>query len=111
MDPTNLFDATRIGGFWTRNNIPEIDLVGVDDGGPPRVRFIGSIKWRDNAPFAGTDTRALIAAAVPALGEGGVPGVDAATPLIGVSRAGFAAEHGLATALGPEELLAAWRSA
>ena len=111
MDAGELLGATRVGGFWTRNNIPEIDLVGVDDGGPPRVRFIGSIKWRDNSQFVATDTRALIAAAVPATGEGRVPGVDATTPLVGVSRAGFAANHGLVRAFGPEELLAAWRPA
>lgn len=111
MDPGELFGATRVGGFWTRKNIPEIDSVGIDDSGPPRVRFIGSIKWPSNSQFVATDTRALIAAAVPATAEGGVPGVDAATPLVGVSQAGFAGNHGLVRAFGPEELLAAWRPA
>ena len=110
LDGTRLFGATRVGGYWTRTNIPEIDLVGVDDDGPTRVRFVGSIKWRDTALFEPGDTRALLLAAqADANGRGGVPGVDAATPLLGVSRAGFGEQHGLSRTFGPDDLLAAWR--
>src|SRR5215204_4552714 len=41
-----------VGGYWTRTNNPEIDLV-VGDRSPvaKRVLALGSIKWLENAPF------------------------------------------------------------
>ena len=109
MDPARLFGATRIGGYWTRTNVPQIDLVGVADAGPSTVRFVGSIKWRDNDRFGRPDTNALLKMAFPSpAGGGGVPGVTAETPLVGVSRSGFITDHGLALALRPEDLMAAW---
>ena len=110
MEPATLFGASRIGSYWTRTNVPQVDLVGMDDAGPPAVRFIGSIKWRDSDRLGRPDANDLLAMAVPdAAGRGGVPGVTAATPIIGVSRSGFMPSHGLALALGPDDLLAAWQ--
>lgn len=110
IDPTALFGATRIGSYWTRSNVPQVDLVGMDDAGPPTVRFMGSVKWRDNDPFSRSDTNELLTMAVPdATGKDGVPGVTTTTPMVGVSRSGFADDHGLALALGPDDLLAAWQ--
>lgn len=110
MDPATLFGASRIGSYWTRTNVPQVDLVGMDDAGPPAVRFIGSIKWRDSDKLGRPDTNDLLAMAVPdSAARGGVPGVTAATPMIGVSRSGFMPNHGLALALAPDDLLAAWQ--
>jgi AAA+ ATPase superfamily predicted ATPase len=107
-----LFGATRIGGYWTRTNTPKVDLVGVDDDGPPKVRLAGSIKWRANARFTASDANSLRITAVPNLvgSKAGVPGVTLETPLIGVSRSGFAPGHGLSATLGPEDLIAAWHT-
>jgi len=110
MDPASLFGAARIGSYWTRTNVPQVDLVGTDDAGPPTVRFVGSVKWRDSDKFGRPDTNDLLTMAVQdASGKGGVPGVTAATPMIGVSRTGFMPNHGLGLTLEPSDLLAAWR--
>jgi hypothetical protein len=48
--------------------------------------FVGSIKWREDGGFTRADAAALAAA------RARVPGADAATRLVGVSRAGFDGE-------------------
>lgn len=49
-----LAGAGIVGGYWTRSGATEVDIVGVDRWpGPTRVRFVGSIKWRNQAPFPG----------------------------------------------------------
>ncbi len=41
-----------IGGYWTRTNDPEIDIVGADRSPiAKRVTAVGSIKWLENKPF------------------------------------------------------------
>ncbi len=98
-------EARTVGGYWTRTNQPEVDLVGLaydDHVRPSRVAFVGSIKWRGTAKFDRADTRAL-AAVLPA-----VPGVDTDTLLVGVSASGFK-DAGLDVELSPDDLLAAWR--
>ncbi len=98
-------DARSVSSYWTRTNHPEVDLVGGDrDRAPTSAEFIGSIKWRDRAPFSREDA-AELAAARPQ-----VPLTSASTPLVGVSRTGFAPHTRLDIELGPGELLAAWRS-
>jgi uncharacterized protein len=95
--------AVEVGGFWTRTNDVEIDLVGADRGPiAKRIGYLGSVKWHETAPLARKDFTALAAVA------GRVPGSGAETPLIGVSRA-----H---SELGPwsavysaEDLVEAWR--
>jgi AAA+ ATPase superfamily predicted ATPase len=105
-DPT-LPGAEKVGGYWTRANDPQVDLVATDDR-ERSVAFVGSIKWRADQPFVKADVDALRAAALdhPC---GGVPGAGATTLLVGVSRSGFAAADELTRTFGPAELLAAWK--
>jgi DNA-binding transcriptional ArsR family regulator len=92
-----------IGGYWTRNNDPEIDLVGADrEPVAKQISFVGSIKWRDNLPFGGKDLSELI------VHRSKMPGADDSTPLVVVTRNGIDVDGPLA--LGPEDLLAAWRT-
>ena len=66
-----------------------------------KIAFVGSIKWREKAPFGRSDLDALLAL------RPRVPGA-AAAKVIGVSRSGFAV-RGLDLALTARDLLAAWR--
>lgn len=93
--------APVVGGYWTRTNDPEIDLV-LADRAPvaERVLGVGSVKWHDHAPFDQTDLVTL------ASHRAQLPGADDSTPMIAVSRTG-ATTTGL-TVLTPEDLLAAW---
>ena len=95
-------DARYVGGYWTRSNVPVVDLVGVPSQKPKRVSFIGSIKWRDDGPFTDQDLRALSSVA-PA-----VPGTDGKTLLVGVARSRFEGK-GPDVALLSADLIAAWR--
>jgi hypothetical protein len=94
-------DARYVGGYWTRTNVPEVDLVGAPDPEPRAVSFVGSIKWRESASFTRRDTANLIEQ------RGHVPGADGAL-LVGVSRRGFAEDAGLDVRLLPDDLLGAW---
>lgn len=97
-------NAVHVGGFWTRNNAVEVDLVGGDKFPvASSIPFVGSIKWRDKAPFTRADARALAASGAR------VPGTGDQTLLVGVSRSGFEERTGLDLELGPEELLQAFR--
>jgi hypothetical protein len=81
----------------------EVDLTGIDRLRAPRaLELIGSIKWRDQQPFNGRDLAALNTAAVH------IPGIRPETRRVGVSASGFTTAD-LDLALGPEDLLAAWR--
>lgn len=93
--------ARFVGSYWTRTNVPEIDLVGADEPRPDAVAFVGSIKWRESALFTRRDTEALIEQ------RAHVPGAAGAR-LLGVSRRGFAAGCALDVALTPDDLLRAW---
>jgi hypothetical protein len=100
--PINGIDAGVVGGYWTRTNVPEIDLIGADRDPVARsITFAGLIKWLDTAPLTQADFNELMTDAQL------VPGVDASTPLIAVSRTVVTAK-GPALALGPGDLLAAW---
>jgi AAA+ ATPase superfamily predicted ATPase len=95
--------ANFVSAYWTRTNDPEVDLVGHDDEERPKsAEFVGSIKWRDTAPFSREDVAEL--AAVRAR----VPLTTNATLLAGVSRSGFSPQAKLDIKLGPDELLRAW---
>jgi len=90
-----------IGGYWTRTNDPEVDLVGADRGPTARsITFVGSIKWHETAPFGDHDLARLV------VHRSQVPGADETTPLLAVSRTGSSA-RGVRT-ITPEELLDAW---
>jgi AAA+ ATPase superfamily predicted ATPase len=92
-----------IGGYWTRSGTVEVDLVGVDRWPDARrVTMLGSVKWREQAPFSSRDLTALAAQRAQVPG-----GADAA--LVGVSRVGYAIEGGLDRCYAPADLVAAWR--
>ena len=95
-------DTQVIGGYWTRINDPEIDLVGADrEPVAQRISFIGSIKWRDQHPFDERDLASLIAH------RSKMPGADGSTPLLAVARGPVIVDS--AEGFGPERLIGAWR--
>lgn len=99
--PLDGLDGAAVGGYWTRTNVPEVDLIGADRAPLARnITFAGSIKWLENKPFDSTDLAALAAATSL------VPGADERTPLLAVSRSGCIAHP--AASLGPDELLTGW---
>ena len=102
--PNDELPATNtVGGWWNRQNNPEVDLVGVDDRDrPTEITFVGSIKWREKAPFDRADLHDLARVAVM------VPGTTSSTPLAAVSRSGATATD-LAAVWTPDDLLNAWR--
>ncbi len=96
-------DANFVSAYWTRTNDPEVDLVGhAEDRQPKSAAFLGSIKWRESAPFSREDGAALAAVRTR------VPLTNNATLLVGVSRNGFSPNARLDVEFGPEQLLNAW---
>ena len=90
-----------VGGYWTRTNDPEIDLVGTDRAPiAKKITMTGSIKWLDNKPFDARDLARLV------IHRSQLPGADDTTPLVAVSRTGTTTTG--ATVLTPDDLLAAW---
>lgn len=93
-----------VGGYWTRTNNPEIDIV-IADRSPiaKQVFAAGSIKWRTNKAFADVDLGKLYKH------RDQLPGADHTTKLIVVSRAGYAAAAASDVRLvTPGELIGAW---
>jgi AAA+ ATPase superfamily predicted ATPase len=94
--------VSAVGGWWPRNNIPEIDLVGADR---PRsadtVSLVGTVKWRQRSPVTAAEVAAL------ARDAAAVPGVDVGTALVAVCPAGSRAD-GLAQVWDSADLLRAW---
>ncbi|SDL74885.1 hypothetical protein SAMN05216298_5040 [Glycomyces sambucus] len=91
-----------VGGYWTRSNNPEIDIVGADrEPVAKRVTAVGSVKWLENKPFGPRDYAALFAHRAQ------LPGADDDSPLLAVARSGC--EVPGVTAIGPEDLIEAWR--
>lgn len=98
-------EAAVPGGYWTRSNKPEVDVVAADrEPVAKRIAFTGTIKWLDNAELEQSDLGRLIA------DTSRIPGADDATPTLAISRNGVCA-IGAAAVLGPDELLAAWKPA
>ncbi|MBV1851482.1 ATP-binding protein [Catellatospora tritici] len=90
-----------VGGYWTRTNDVEIDLVGADrEPVAKQITMVGSIKWLEQRPFDVHDLGELVAH------RRRLPGADAQTPLLAVSRV-VGNLPGIRT-LGPEDLLAAY---
>lgn len=104
LDGETLPEGTRvIGGYWTRTNDPEIDIVGTDrEPVAKQITVVGSIKWLEARPFDAHDLSRLM------IHRSRLPGADQSTPLLAVSRAGVTVE-GVLT-VGPDDLIAAWRS-
>lgn len=93
-----------VGGWWNRQNKPEIDLVVADREPVAReIAFLGSIKWLENQAFDRRDYECLVRDMLA------VPGVTPATPLVAVSRRGVEKGLPLAAQWGPEDLLRAWQ--
>ncbi|GAA2132553.1 ATP-binding protein [Nocardioides bigeumensis] len=97
--------AGVVGGYWTRTNDVEIDVVIADRPEVAKqIYAVGSIKWKGERPFDGHDLGELLKH------RGQLPGADGTTPLVAVTRSGYTAGtvpdlH----VLGPEDLLEAWR--
>ncbi|GAA2124813.1 ATP-binding protein [Streptomyces synnematoformans] len=90
-----------VGGYWTRTNDPEIDLVGADRSPiAKKVTLVGSIKWLENKPFDRRDLARLITH------RGRLPGAEDDTPLLAIARSGCTAEG--IQHVSPEQLLKAW---
>jgi AAA+ ATPase superfamily predicted ATPase len=91
--------APVVGGYWTRNNQIEIDIVGADrEPIAKELLFVGSIKWLGK-PFDEHDRAALLRhwAAL----------TDQPLPLVAISRGGTACK-GIDASYGPEDLILAW---
>lgn len=96
-------DTAAVGGWWNRQNNPEIDLVGADRAPVAgAVHLVGSVKWRDAHPFSRRDHDDLVRGMVT------VPGVDRDTPMVAVSRSGVDDGLPLAASWGPDDLVRAW---
>jgi hypothetical protein len=92
--------APAIGGYWTRSNDVEIDIVGADREFVARqLLFLGSVKWLETAQFDDHDLVELQRHRDRVTSE--------PVPLIAVSRSGTATNRADA-AFSPEGLLAAW---
>ncbi|WP_433562052.1 ATP-binding protein [Nocardia sp. CA-151230] len=97
-------ETEAVGGWWNRQNNPELDLIGADrEPVAGAVHFIGSIKWLEDRPFDRHDYDAL------ARGVLAVPGAQFDTPLVAVSRSGVHGDLPVAAHWGPEDLLHAWQ--
>ncbi|SCF37174.1 ATP-binding protein [Micromonospora mirobrigensis] len=91
-----------IGGYWTRTNDPEIDLVGADrEPVAGRITFLGSVKWLEKRPFDAHDLARLLHH------RSRLPGADETTEPLAVSRSGLATDG--VRGLSPEDLLTAYR--
>ncbi len=94
-------ETGMIGGYWTRTNDPEIDIVGADRGPVARsITAVGSIKWLENRPFDAHDLARLLNH------RARLPGATADVPLVAVSRTG--ANLPGVRVLTPADLLAAY---
>ena len=92
--------APAVGGYWTRSNDVEIDIVGADrEPVAKELSFLGSIKWLENSPFDAHDLVALQRHRDRLTAE--------PIPLLAVSRSGCTARH-LDAVFGPEDLLSPW---
>ena len=98
---TGLPAADHVGGYWTRTNVPEIDVIA-GDASPvaTRLAYAGTVKWLDNKPLTQADVNRLLADLTS------VPGADPDLPIVAVSRTTVTAKG--VTALGPGDLIAAW---
>lgn len=92
--------APAIGGYWTRGNEVEIDIVGADrEPVARRLLFLGSVKWLETATFDAHDLIELQRHRDRVTAD--------PIPLIAVSRSGVSTRH-VDAAFTPEDLIAAW---
>lgn len=92
--------APAVGGYWTRSNDVEIDIVGADRAPVAnRLLFLGSVKWLEHSAFDQHDLVALQRHRDRISTE--------PVPLLAVSRSGVGTRK-LDAAFGPADLLTAW---
>jgi AAA+ ATPase superfamily predicted ATPase len=92
--------APAVGGYWTRANDVEIDIVGADRAPIAKeLLFVGSVKWLENSPFDRHDLAALHHHRAALTGE--------PVPMVAVSRSGVDCT-GLDAVYGPSDLIEAW---
>lgn len=103
LPDTRWAETGALGGWWNRENKPEIDLVGTDRSPvASRIDFAGSVKWYDSRPFTRQDYDQLSRDVTA------IPGATPDTPLVAVSRTGFADKLPLAATWEPDDLIRAW---
>jgi uncharacterized protein len=92
--------APVVGGYWTRSNDVEIDLVGADqEPVAKQLLFLGSVKWLETGQFDDHDLVALQRHRSRITPD--------PVPLIVVSRSGASATHADAV-FTPADLIKAW---
>ncbi|MCP3799067.1 AAA family ATPase [Allokutzneria sp. A3M-2-11 16] len=96
-----LGDAVRVGSWWNRVNNPEIDIVAARDADGRDIAAIGSVKWRERAPFTRSD------AAVLRENRAAIPGAETAA-LVAVCPAGAKPGVEVDLVLTAADLLGAW---
>jgi hypothetical protein len=96
--------ARIVGGYWTKDNKVEIDLVGADKETPPvaSVSFVGTVKWRAGNVLDGHDVADLERSSQQ------MRGVTEQTPVVGVSRTGFGQIARQIVKVSPDEILEAF---
>jgi len=95
--------VTHVGGWWPRNNDPEVDLVGADRAPANHVEFVGAIKWRDKGGLTNAEIGGLAAKALR------VPGVTETTPLVTVTGRRKTVDTRISHSWTAADLLNAWR--
>lgn len=90
----------RVGAWWDRRSVHEIDVVGARRDGS--VPLLGSVKWRARKPVTSGEVTAL------AEGRAVVPRAGSAR-LLAVCPAGARDDAGADVVLGADELLDAFR--
>ena len=100
-DLADLADVVQVGGWWNRNNNPEVDIVATRDAKGRDIAAVGTVKWRENSPVTRNDVARLHNARTV------VPGAANAL-LLGVCPAGAHPDAGLDLELSAHQLLTAW---
>ncbi|HWM39743.1 MAG TPA: DUF234 domain-containing protein [Streptomyces sp.] len=94
-------ESNAVGGYWTRRNDPEIDIVAADRSPvAKKITLVGSVKWLENKPFDSRDLARLIEH------RSQLPGADDSTPLLAVTRTSCTTPD--VACLTPHDLLEAW---
>lgn len=104
VDLEPLADVVHVGGWWNRNNNPELDVVAARDAKGRNIAAVGTVKWRENTPITRNDVATLHNARTV------VPSAADAL-LLGVCPAGAHPDAGLGLALSAHQLLTAWAPA
>jgi uncharacterized protein len=100
-DLPGLAEVVRVGGWWNRNNNPEVDIAAARDQQGRDVAAIGTIRWRESAPITRADVAALHHA------RSVIPGAADAL-LLGICLAGATPDTDLDLTLAPSHMLTAW---